>query len=301
MRGGRRGGALAAAVLGLALSWVFWQASRRESFTSPAGSDAPARVVLFAPNLTETACALGHAARVVAITDYCVWPPDVLERPRVGGMLDPHLERLAALAPDLLVLQGESAILRAFARQQSIPVRSVKMDDDVASILRGIARVDSLLSGGRPRASDRLIAEIRRDLDDVAARATSVDAPRVLLALGHEANSLKDLTTVGGGTFLSELVAVAGGESMFGDHRMSYFVLSLESLLTDPPDVALELRPGERLSEEEREAIRRVWATLGLSRTRVEVITFDGVLVPGPRIAESARCLQAAIHPGLGP
>jgi ABC-type hemin transport system substrate-binding protein len=121
----------------------------------------------------------------------------------------------------------------------------------------------------------------------------------VLLVLGHEPGSLAELFTVGRGSFLGELVAIAGGVPMFADHPRSYFLLSLETLLADPPDVALELRPGENLTHDQRAEIRQVWSTLGLDRTRVEVIDFDGILVPGPRVAESARTIQAALFRDL--
>ena len=75
----------------------------------------PQTVVLFAPSMTEAACALGYGERIVAITDYDRWPPEILDRPRIGGALDPDLERLAVLQPDLLVLQGENEQLRQFA------------------------------------------------------------------------------------------------------------------------------------------------------------------------------------------
>lgn len=283
--------------LGLLLAVAFWWLGRRPVADMPASTTSH-RVVLFAPNLTETACELGYADRVVGITDFCVWPPSILDRPTVGGMIDPSLERITALAPDLLVVQGESDLLRGYAHQQGLRLAEVKMDDDVTSILAGFARVDSMLSGSGDRGR-ALAGRVRAELDAIRQAADGRPRPKVLLILGHEPGSLRDLYTMGRGSFLNELVFAAGGESMTAAHPRSYFNLSLETLLASPPEVALELRPGEPDTPALRAQAERPWRDLGLDDVMVAVITFDGAMIPGPRIAQTARHLQAALHPDL--
>ncbi len=282
-------------LLGAIASWGLWILSQRV----PDGSRltttvVPQRAILFAPNLTETAFVLGHGERVVGVTDYCVWPAAALALPKVGGMLEANFERIAALSPDLLIVQGQSEALRNFATGQQLELASVKMDDDIDSILRGISTVDSLLAGTTAPA---VLAGIRTELRRVRQQAPT-RRPRVLIVLGREPGVLKSLYTVGRGSFLNELVEIAGGEPQFVDHPRTYFNLSLETLLADPPDIALEIRPGEELDESAREAVAAPWRASGLD-VRVAIVTFDGAMIPGPRIAETARHFQAAIHPDL--
>ena len=78
--------------------------------------------------MTEAACVLGYADKIVAITDYDRWPQEILDRPRIGGALDPDLERLAVLDPDLLILQGENEQLRRFAEGAGLRIADVKRD-----------------------------------------------------------------------------------------------------------------------------------------------------------------------------
>jgi iron complex transport system substrate-binding protein len=291
--------ALAALILGLGLALAFWWMGRRP--LAPVGpANSAQRVILFAPNLTETACQLGLADRVVGITDYCVWPSAILDRPSVGGMVDPNLERITALDPDLLVVQGESDVLRRYARQQGLRLAEVKMDDDVASILAGFARVDSVLTGS-PSRGLALASAVRAELDAIAAAVAGRPRPRTLLILGHAPGSLRDLYTMGRGSFLNELVSIAGGESMTAGHPRQYFNLSLETLLAEPPEVALELRPGEADTPRLHSEAERAWRELGLTAVRVAVVTFDGAMIPGPRIAQTAHHLQSALHPKLEP
>lgn len=280
---------VAALALGAALAWLL---SREEP--RPLRDGAPRRVIAFAPNLNEAAYVLGHGDRVIAVTDYCVWPPVFLDRPRIGGMIDPNLERIAALAPDLLVVQGEAAALREFCVSQGFRLAEVKMDDEVATILAGFVELNRIL-GGRPERGLAVADSIRRELDAIAQANAGGERPRVVLSLGHEPDSLDGLYTVGGGTFLSELVEIAGGVNAFEDHRAGYFLLSMETLLSAAPSIAIELRPGESVSGERRGELEALWAHALADAPHVGVVEFDGAMIPGPRIAETARAFSAII------
>jgi len=278
-----------AAAIGTALSW--WLSADRDRAVSDA---APSRIIAFAPNLNEAAFVLGHGEKIVAITDFCVWPPSLLGRPRIGGMIDPNLERIAALTPDLLIVQGEAASLRELAASQGFRVAEVKMDDEISSILSGIHELHELLGGDASRAQT-VVDSISAGLDDVRARAEGRSRPRVIFSLGHEPESLDGLYTVGGGTFLSELLQIAGAENVFASNRAGYFLLSLESLVSEAPDIAIELRPGEQMDEAGLAALTRLWGAVVSPAPRVAVITFDGAMIPGPRIVETAQQLAAIV------
>lgn len=257
----------------------------------------PDSVVLFAPSMTEAACALGYADRIVAITDYDRWPPEILDRPRIGGALDPDLERLAVLDPDLLVLQGESAILRDFAARTGIRVADVKMDDDVRSILDGMLRLDDLLGGPASQRGEQLTGRIRGQLDSIAA-ARSGPRPRVLLVLSRNPHALRGVFTAGSGTFLDDLLDVAGAVNWAGERGPGYFEVPLDALAADPPDLVLEFAGADTSDPAER---ARVWARLPGEPLEVRVVDFDGLMIPGPRIVRGAEALVAALQAGAEP
>lgn len=280
----------------LAVAGSRWFATRRAPTPPP---PAAARVILFAPNLTETAFALGAGDRVVAVTDWCVWPPEALDRPQVGGMIDPNLERIAALDPDLFVLQGENPDLRSFASDRGLQVASVKMDDGLDSILTGIAEIDGLLHGDDTAASDRLVTSIRDALE--AQRRPVESGPRTLLVLSRTPGTLEGVYVVGPGTFLADLLDLVGARPAIPDATAPYFQLSLETLVASPPEVVVELRPGEDLDDAARDALRKDWVRPGLESARIGFVTFDGAMIPGPRVVETARHLADAIHGEAAP
>ncbi len=284
---------LGALALGLLLST--WLARRAPDLTPfPRGEG----VILFAPNLSETAWEIGYGDRILAITDYCIWPPELLERPRVGGMVDPNLERILALDPGLLVVQGESRILSEFALENGIRLERVDMDRGLESILIGYAHLDSVLGGGGGLRGQAMRERIESELDLLRESRPGGETPRTLLSLGHDPGALTHLWSMGEGSFLLDLLEIAGGRAPFDEMPEGYFELGLERLMADPPELVIELRPGQGLSEAARAELVAVWRAQGVS-CPVEFVDFEGSLIPGPRIVQSVRALRAAMDRAL--
>lgn len=258
----------------------------------PAPAAAPERVILFGPNLSATALHLGHAQRIVAITDYCAWPHDDVP-PRVGGAIDPDLETIARLRPDLLVLQGRSDVLRSFAGAQGIRLADVKMDDDVASILRGIVTVDSLLTGGDTTRGRAAVDSLRREL--AALRLSPQDeVPEVLLVISRDPDSLRNLLTAGAGTFLDDLLEHLGVRGWASSRGRGYFDVSLEELVAHPPDVVLEIASAG--ASEDPQQWRGPWVELLGADAEVMRLTDARALVPGPNVVDTARELSVLLR-----
>ena len=255
-------------------------------------SGPPERVVLFGPNLTQTALRLGHADRIAGITDFCPWTVAGEEPPRVGGAIDPDLEAIARLRPDLLVVQGRSEILRSFAGAQGLRLADVRMDDDVASILRGIVTVDSLLTGGSTTRGRALVDTLSMALDALGA----VDAPRrtVLLVVSRDPDAVRNVLTAGVGTFLDDLLARLGAVNWATGRGRGYFDVSLEALVADPPDVVLEIASAG--APEDPSRWRAPWIDRLGPEVRVVRLDRRDALVPGPGIVRTARAMAVLLH-----
>lgn len=280
---------LGALAVGLGLATLAWRGQ-----SSPSGKSSGAeRVILFAPNLNEAAWVLGFGSRLVAVTDWCVWPPELCERPSVGGMVDPNLERIAALDPDLLVVQGEATSLRNFAAREAIPTATATMDGDLASVFGGIVELAALL--GDASRGEAVADSLRRELARLSV--TSPRPPSVMLLLGHDPGRLTNLMVVGPGTYLQDLVRLVGGRGVPSDEGPVYRSYSVEALVAHPPDLLVDLRPGATREEVLAEELPAAARAIGLAGTRVETMVFDGALVPGPRLVETARRLRALLWP----
>jgi len=148
-------------------------------------------------------------------------------------------------------------------------------------------------------------SEMRRRLDAVRARTHAEPAVSGVLVVGHEPGTLNGIMVAGPGTFLHDLIEVAGGRNAFGDLSSSYGVINKEALLLRAPQVIVELAgEGGSPADEQREA-QQLWDALGPfaggRRARVCVVEATYALIPGPRVVELAERLAEAFHPGSMP
>lgn len=269
---------------------------------TPAPSAERAGIITLAPHLTETVFALGQGNRVIAVGSFCDYPPEANDLPRVGGYIDPDLERITILRPSLLILPGKHEEVAAYAKIENIPVLNVHMDS-LETIDEGIRTIADAL--GCPERGDALRAEIKQGLDKVQAAVAGRPRPKVLIITGRGEHDLNSLFTVGGGSFVSEVVELAGGDNIFRDTSEAYFEASKETVVMKAPEVILEFHAGERLSDAEKAAYIADWKGLpslpAVGTDRIYIITEASALRPGPRVTEIAREIAGLLHPESGP
>ncbi len=256
------------------------------------------RIVSMAPNITETIFALGCGDLLVGVTDFCTYPPEAKGLPKMGGAINPNLEKLIALRPDLVILQGKHEKVDAFCRIRRICVLHVNMDS-LSSIYRGIISLGQALHC--PRRAQRLCDSIRCELEAVRGVVAGKKRPRIFICLGRASGSLASIYTAGGKSFISEIIKMAGGDNIFEDVTLPYPETSKESLIKRAPEVIIEMRPGEEISDSRRMSLIAQWDILrgipAVSDRRVCILTEAFLLVPGPRVGTAARFIAETLHP----
>jgi cobalamin transport system substrate-binding protein len=261
---------------------------------------SPQRVIAFAPSITEFVFAFGQGHRVVGISSFCTYPPKALDLPVVGGMMDPNLERITALNPDLIMLPGDGQKVAELADQRGIPTVNA-FADSLATIEQAVANMGAALDC-EPEAA-ALWDGIQADLD--AVHAAVADRPRfkVLLIASRTNHDLHNLFSIGGPSFVSELLDLVGGDNILADLESPYPEASKETIVVREPDVIIEFHAGETLTESDESAYIADWNELGtlpaVRNKRIHLIADDYALLPGPRITLTARRLAEALHPGL--
>ena len=264
------------------------------------GAPPPRRIVTLAPSLTETVFALGGGSRVAGVGDYASFPPEAARLPHLGGLYNPNIERILALHPDLVLIPSPVPRLQAVCREAGIRIEIVRMDG-IGDLDPAITRIGQLL--GRPTAAAKAVAALHGRLDAVKARTRNLPHPRVLLVIDRPATGpLRDVTTVGSGSFLDLLLGVAGGRNIFAGIHRRYFTASLEAILRRHPTMILELDAGAPHPRRRRRQAQRAWSVLfGPKATPpVWVLTDSIFVVPGPRAGIAAEKLAAILHPDLG-
>jgi iron complex transport system substrate-binding protein len=257
----------------------------------------PRRVVSMGPNLTETIFALGRGDRVVGVTDFSSYPPEAKKLPKVGGYINPNLERITALRPDLVIVRGKYEKVDKYCRSRGIRIVHVNMDN-LTSIYQGIYELGRIF--GKLEKAQDLCAAIRNQLEKVSREAARYPRQKVFVCLGRAPGSLSSIYTAGRPSFITEILKVAGGDNIFEDVKQPYPEASKESLIRRAPEVILEMRAGEKISESRRRQIIDDWKILGgvpaITKERIYVLTEDFLLVPGPRVGIAASFLLETLQ-----
>jgi len=235
------------------------------------------RVVSLAPNLTEMLFAVGAGGRIVGTDDFSNFPPDAKRIPKVGGM-QPNVEKIAALRPDLVVAstEGNHPNLAPALAAASIPLYVVRTDrlDQIAPAMERLAR----LIDAPPNDAVR---NLRSAID--AQRRTRSKRLRILFMVWTD-----PLYVAGRNTFTDDLFQLTGAQNAVQVGGWPQY--SLESLVASPPD--LILYPRGAVTPQQVEALMKRVPSL---RAEVVSVNEDIFQRPGPRVADAARALNAIL------
>ncbi len=264
------------------------------------------RIVSTSPSTTEVLFALGLGNRVVGVSVYCRYPAEAEALPKVGNFLRPNTEVIARLRPDLVIVSRGSNDVPRQLSQLGIP--TITIDDartleSVYSMIRELGRA----TGVAARA-ETLVAELQGRLDRVRATAATRPPRKVLLVVGRSPSSLTDLVAVGRGSYLHELVQVAGGVNVLDDPGLpSYPRISMETVIRLAPDVIVDAGDmGDTVAEHVRrqpitEGLWKQQSAVAAARTgAVHAVTSDAFVVPGPRMVEAAETLASWLRDAGG-
>lgn len=292
----------------VALGWlVSYGGIGRVTFPggSPGADDrtpVPARIVSLVPALTETLFAIGAGPQVIAVSSFDTFPPEAQDLPRVGALLDPDMERILAMRPDLVVAYGSQTELHARFDRAGIRVFSYR-HGGVATVLETIHELGALT--GRQAGADRLAADLRSRLDRVRLAVRDRQRPRTLLVIERQPGTLRGLYASGGFGFLHDILEAAGGENVFADVAREAVQPSHETLLTEAPEVVIEIRaaadPGPGPTQEMHDAWSTLAALPAVRDGRLHLLAGQHLVIPGPRLGEAAEALARVLHPGALP
>jgi iron complex transport system substrate-binding protein len=251
----------------------------------------PKRVISLSPSITETIYALGIEDLLVGDTDYCDYPPAARRKPHVGSLLNPSLERIVALRPDL-VLGDAEANRRETADQLEhlgIPLYGVSAHS-VDGALRTIEDLARVL--GSEKQAQALVAGLQKRIQAVERRVEGKPKPKVLFVVWYQ-----PLITAGPETFIADVIRLAGGVSVSGDLSGEWPRLSLESALARDPDIILFPRTSAFSPDLEQFHHLAGWRDFRAVQEGRMYFISDIINRPGPRLVDSLEEVARILHP----
>ena len=256
----------------------------------------PARIVSLAPNLTETIYALGAQDRLVGDTDFCDYPPDAQKKSKVGGAVNPNLEQIAALHPDLVLVTKELNRMETLRALDTLGIPVYATDArTVDDILTTTQKLADLL--GVPDAGKTLTADLRARLAALHNNLQTAPPTRVLFVVWTE-----PLISVGKQTFIADAIRKADGVSIV-DATQDWPQISLEEVARLHPEYLVFAASHSETGTRDFDALvnRPGWRILDAVRNRHFVVISDAVNRPAPRIVSAIEDLARQLHPAAFP
>jgi iron complex transport system substrate-binding protein len=261
----------------------------------------PMRIVSTTPSITESLFALGLGDRVVGVSEFSRYPPQVTSLPKVGSELGPNLERIVTLRPDLVVISDRLPTLGQRLEAARIPFLAVSLGN-LASISSAMLRIGAA-AGIEPHAHE-VVATLQSRLDRLRERPAPTPRPKVLLIMGRTLEALTGMVAVGRDSYLNDLIEIAGGTNILAaSTAIPYPRVTLESVLSLNPDVIVDTidmgatNANRELLQASSMALWTRFEMLSAVKSgRIRAAETDALFVPGPRVVDGAEWLAVVIR-----
>lgn len=270
--------------------------SKPATFTDGVGrtislEKTPEKIVSLSPAHTEILFALGLGDKVIGVSNWCNKPEEALDKEKVGDAFSLDKEKLVSLQPDIVFIPGSKDSPQVKEIEDlGIPVY-VSNPASVSEVFDEIKRVAEVT--GVEDKGQQLADELQNELDGVKRKLEAYEGSKVKVLILVD----PELWTVGPGSFIDEVVALAGGENAIADVDMQYLQVSMEEVLSRDPDVILVTVPEDQCAALGE---RPGWTDLrAVKEGRVYYVDGDLVSRPGPNIVEAIKEVAGYLYPDL--
>ncbi len=258
------------------------------------------RIVSINPAATEILFELGCQDKLIAVSDFCNYPPEIENIDKVGGVINPNFEHISVLNPDLIIIQGKCDNIVDYCRHKEIEYININLRN-ISEIYHGINDLGEILQC--QETANTLCRKIQKELEAVKDQLDSANKKKVFFSLYRMPGTLTNITTCGPDTFLNEIITIAGGHNIFSDLKQDYPVVSKETLLKRQPEIIIETYSHSTGQDSDFADVFECWPVLdkldAVQNGNIHMVDSDLVLRPGPRVGQAALELARIIHPEL--
>lgn len=259
--------------------------------------EAPQRIVSLAPGNTEILFSLGLGDRVVGVTDYCDYPAEAAAKEKVGDFYSPSVEKIIALAPDVIFATGgiQTEVVQQLESLGQVVI--AVNPGDVHEVMEAIERMGRV--AGRLEEAQEITRNMSRRIDSIREKIVSVseeEKPSAFVVIWIEEAKI---FSAGPDTFVSSIISMAGGKNVADDTNVEYPQYSTEKLMEVNPQVIISTAYGYSNPEDVKNALA-LNDLKAVKDNRVFVIEdADLLTLPGPRIVEGLELTAQFLHPEI--
>jgi iron complex transport system substrate-binding protein len=256
---------------------------------------SPTRVISLAPSITEILYAIGLDNEIVGVTEFCDYPPPAQLKPKIG-YAQPNTEAIVALQPDLVLAPRAFLRPELLAKLEQLKIPTFVVDpesfEEITSRIQNVGRILN-----RSSSADEVASTMRQRIASIRSKMEPLARVRVLYVLNSQ-----PLITVGPGSYLDQVIKVAGGSNIASEATVPYPHLSMEAVLKEDPEIIVfPIGKAEGISPSEQQQWLRWTSLSAVKQGRLHQIPADVLNRPGPRIVEGLEGLARIIHPEAFP
>ncbi|MCJ7582519.1 MAG: ABC transporter substrate-binding protein [Candidatus Aminicenantes bacterium] len=256
---------------------------------------SPKRIISLAPNITEILFALGLGESVIGVTRFCDYPPEATQKEKIGGLVDPNLEKIISLNPDLIIgFRGNPIRLIKRMQEFNLPVFVLETGttiDSVFSVIESVGQITWM----EKRAAELLQPLMLQYQNIISALERIDNIPKVFVFLHG-----MGLWTCGKNSFMDDLLNKAKGKNIAGNIQKKWLLFSQEKLIAENPDFIIILSKSQEAFLEAKKSISKgvyLKTLQAVERGKVYFLDENLATRPGPRIIEALNNLARIFHP----
>lgn len=261
------------------------------------------RIVSLAPSTTEILFALGLGDKIIGVSEFCDWPPEAKNKPKVGGLLNPNYEAIVAAKPDLVIVFDDMPGAENKFAALGIETLAVK-HDSLSEILDSIQAIGRRC--GKTKEAELIVSEIWNKIHTIQDQIASRNKPKVLISLGHDYSQdaeakPQNIYIAGDDGFYSEMIKFAGGQNAYGG-TIAFPTIGTESIIAMNPQIIIDIAPVTQKQTDSQIMIKqwKNFSQIDAARNgRIYVFTEDYTAIPGPRFILTLEKIARIINPKL--
>jgi iron complex transport system substrate-binding protein len=246
------------------------------------------RIISLAPHITEIIYALDAQDQLIAVTDYCRYPEDASSKQKIGGLIDPNIEKMVTLKPTQLFGLPSHEKLALELSKFGLTV-TMMPNENMADVRMSILKIGDMI--GHSIQAKQLVRHMDSILDSLRDNREDKTIPGILM-IGREKGTLKNITVAGSDTYMDQIWKIVGGENSYADLPIRYGTINLESLLLRDPQVIIEFDM-KRPRGVYRDELSSEWEFLKnlqvVQKGNIFVVGGNHTLIPGPRLVLLAQ------------
>ncbi|MDX9742340.1 MAG: helical backbone metal receptor [Arcobacteraceae bacterium] len=195
------------------------------------------RVVALSPSINEIVYALGSGDKIVGNTEFCTYPKEAIDKPKVGGYFSPSLEKILSLKPDLVIMQSNSKLLAKKLEKLGIQTKIIKLKT-LEDITTSIKDIGDILK--KEKKAKDILATIKQKLQ---ATKNIINNKKILFVIGQNTTLEKRIFVAGQNLYFDDIITISGNKNAFQSTRVGQPVLNMENIIATNPDIVILLAP----------------------------------------------------------